>query len=101
MAANIPGQISPDGAYYWDGQQWVTTLSKDGAHRWNGSTWVPVSAPGMPLPPQPPPAAPAGPVAAVTRRAATSGLAYQLGGPAAWSIVVGFVAILLPIITGA
>jgi hypothetical protein len=29
--------------YYWDGQQWVSTLSHDGRTRWNGSAWVPAS----------------------------------------------------------
>jgi hypothetical protein len=27
--------------FYWDGQQWVSTLSPDGRSRWNGTTWVP------------------------------------------------------------
>ena len=35
-------KLSDDGLYYWDGQQWVTTLSRDGRSRWNGVTWVPV-----------------------------------------------------------
>lgn len=34
--------MSEDGLYYWDGAQWVTTMSHDGRSRWNGSTWVPV-----------------------------------------------------------
>jgi hypothetical protein len=34
-------KISPDGMYYWDGQQWLSTLSRDGQHRWNGEAWVP------------------------------------------------------------
>jgi hypothetical protein len=33
--------MSPDGMYYWDGQQWLSTLSHDGRNRWNGSAWVP------------------------------------------------------------
>ena len=36
--------MSDDGLYYWDGQQWVTTLSHDGRSRWNGTAWVPVAA---------------------------------------------------------
>ena len=27
--------------YYWDGQQWLSTLSHDGRTRWNGSAWIP------------------------------------------------------------
>jgi hypothetical protein len=34
-------RLSPDGMYYWDGQQWVSTLSHDGRTRWNGTAWVP------------------------------------------------------------
>jgi hypothetical protein len=30
--------------YYWDGQQWLSTLSHDGRSRWNGSAWVPTGA---------------------------------------------------------
>jgi hypothetical protein len=29
--------------YYWDGQQWVSTLSPDGKWRWNGISWVPMT----------------------------------------------------------
>jgi hypothetical protein len=38
----VSTQISPDGMYYWDGTNWVVTLSLDGRWRWNGTTWVPV-----------------------------------------------------------
>jgi hypothetical protein len=34
-------RLSPDGMYYWDGQQWVSTLSHDGRSRWNGTSWIP------------------------------------------------------------
>ena len=34
-------RLSPDGMYYWDGQQWVSTLSHDSRSRWNGTAWVP------------------------------------------------------------
>jgi len=37
----VSAQISPDGMFYWDGQQWVSTLSPDGRSRWNGTAWVP------------------------------------------------------------
>jgi hypothetical protein len=26
--------------FYWDGQQWLSTLSADGRTRWNGTEWV-------------------------------------------------------------
>jgi hypothetical protein len=34
-------RLSPDGMYYWDGAQWVSTLAHDGRSRWNGTAWVP------------------------------------------------------------
>lgn len=37
-------RLSPDGMYYWDGRQWVSTLSHDGRSRWDGTQWVPVQA---------------------------------------------------------
>jgi hypothetical protein len=41
--------------YYWDGRQWLSTLSHDGRTRWNGSAWVPAeNIPGEPTY-QPPP----------------------------------------------
>jgi len=105
MALNTPGQLSPDGAYYWDGQQWVTTLSKDGAHRWNGSAWVPVAAAAgadaadpatPPIAPQPvirTAATPYGPPVAQPAR----GLGFQFGGSAAWSIGFGLASLLAPL----
>jgi len=35
-----PGQLSPDGHHYWDGQRWMPTLSADGRWRWDGATWI-------------------------------------------------------------
>lgn len=47
-------RLSPDGMYYWDGQQWLSTLSHDGRFRWNGSSWVPTGqVPGSTLQYQP------------------------------------------------
>jgi hypothetical protein len=37
----MSARLSPDGMYYWDGQQWVSTLSHDGRSRWNGTAWIP------------------------------------------------------------
>ena len=37
----MSARLSPDGMYYWDGQQWVSTLSHDGRTRWSGTAWVP------------------------------------------------------------
>lgn len=91
MSAYAPGQLSPDGSYYWNGQQWVSTLSPDGAHRWDGSAWVPSG-------PQQPAAATAGHNAAASA-ARPSTLAWQFGGTAAWSIGFGAAAILVPLLT--
>ena len=44
-------KISPDGMYYWDGQQWVSTLSHDGRSRWDGTQWVPLQASPAAAPP--------------------------------------------------
>jgi len=41
-------RLSEDGLYYWDGRQWISTLSPDGRSRWNGYAWVPV-APMAPM----------------------------------------------------
>jgi len=58
MAAQSGGpQISPDGRWWWDGQQWQSLYSPDGSHRWDGKAWVPVAA-AVAVPPRP--AAPAG-----------------------------------------
>jgi hypothetical protein len=46
-------QYSPDGRYFWDGQQWVPVappppavqLSPDGRYSWDGQQWVPVASP--------------------------------------------------------
>jgi sensor c-di-GMP phosphodiesterase-like protein len=41
----LPGtqpQFSRDGNWWWDGRQWIATLSPDGRHRWTGSAWAPV-----------------------------------------------------------
>jgi len=35
-----PGQVSPDGHHYWDGQRWMPTLSADGRWRWDGANWI-------------------------------------------------------------
>jgi small-conductance mechanosensitive channel len=36
-----PGQLSPDGKWYWDGIQWAASMSPDGRFRWNGTEWLP------------------------------------------------------------
>jgi hypothetical protein len=51
----VSARLSPDGMYYWDGQQWVSTLSHDGRSRWNGSAWVPSGQAGPPAGYQPAP----------------------------------------------
>jgi hypothetical protein len=37
-------RLSEDGLYYWDGRQWISTLSPDARSRWNGYAWVPVAS---------------------------------------------------------
>ncbi|MDT4899581.1 MAG: putative peptidoglycan binding domain [Pseudonocardiales bacterium] len=61
------GELSPDGAHQWDGQQWqpvndpqqaadaaadggVGQLSEDGQYRWNGQDWLPVDGEGAGAP---------------------------------------------------
>jgi hypothetical protein len=39
-------RLSEDGFYYWDGRQWISTLSPDGRSRWNGHAWVPAAPMG-------------------------------------------------------
>ncbi|MDQ6741971.1 MAG: hypothetical protein M3Z97_03550 [Candidatus Dormibacteraeota bacterium] len=45
--------LSPDGAYTWNGREWVPnvastpTVSPDGRYIWNGREWVPNVAPGL------------------------------------------------------
>ncbi|MHB8587799.1 MAG: hypothetical protein ACYDA0_02975 [Candidatus Dormibacteraceae bacterium] len=50
----MSARLSPDGMYYWDGQQWVSTLSHDGRSRWNGTTWISTGAAYGPVPSQQP-----------------------------------------------
>lgn len=40
------GQLSPDGFWWWDGQQWVSAISPDRLWRWDGVRWVVNDAPG-------------------------------------------------------
>jgi len=42
-------RLSEDGFYYWDGRQWISTLSPDGRSRWNGHAWVPVAPMAAPV----------------------------------------------------
>jgi len=44
----MSARLSPDGMYYWDGTQWVSTLAHDGRSRWNGTAWVPTAQAGVP-----------------------------------------------------
>jgi hypothetical protein len=45
--------ISPDGRYWWDGQQWQSLFTPDGMHRWNGQQWIPLATPFDQPPPAP------------------------------------------------
>src|SRR5713226_2859647 len=71
--------------YYWDGTNWVSTLSHDGRSRWNGATWMPVAG-GAP---------PAAYQAAVSRVATswTKPLQYAVAG---WYALSGLYALSLP-----
>jgi len=40
---NQPGQLSPDGTTYWNGNAWLTTLAPDSRTRWSGTSWDPVA----------------------------------------------------------
>ena len=42
MSAQPPGQLSPDGKWYWDGKEWASATSPDGRFRWNGREWTSV-----------------------------------------------------------
>lgn len=107
MSANSPGQLSPDGAYYWNGQQWVSTLSPDGAHRWNGTAWVATAPQPPPMPAGMPaagvpgmaPAPPggAGAIAVARPPVNRSGLGFQFSGNAGWSIGFGLASMLAPL----
>ena len=80
-------RLSPDGMYYWDGQQWVSTLSHDGRTRWNGSAWVSTGQAQAPAGFQP-----AGPV---TREPTSWTRPLQIA-VAAWYALEGIYALTLP-----
>jgi hypothetical protein len=39
-------QLSSDGNWRWDGEQWKSTISPDGHYRWNGTAWEPIPPAG-------------------------------------------------------
>ena len=43
LEARTRSGLSPDGCWYWDGSQWLSTTSPDGTWRWSGLQWVPAS----------------------------------------------------------
>lgn len=69
MAMPQPGTppLSPDGRYWWDGQQWQPLFTPDGMQRWNGQQWIQLATPFDQPPPTPvaPVAVPPTPVAPV------------------------------------
>lgn len=40
----MPGELSPDRNFYWDGQRWISATSPDGAWRWDGGAWRPAAS---------------------------------------------------------
>lgn len=46
----MTGQLSPDGAHYWDGRQWQPSASADGRWRWDGAQWLARSTAAQPGP---------------------------------------------------
>lgn len=70
--------------YYWDGAQWVSTLSPDRRFRWDGSSWVPVSSGPSVFSPQP------------TRREPTSWTQPLQYAVAAWYAISGLLSLSLP-----
>jgi trimeric autotransporter adhesin len=38
-ASPVQGGFSPDAAWWWDGTQWVPTVTPDGRWRWDGRGW--------------------------------------------------------------
>jgi hypothetical protein len=55
--------FSPDGLWWWDGNQWRSALSPDGRWRWDGRSWVPTY---QGAPPRAPGGAGAGTAVAIT-----------------------------------
>lgn len=47
------GELSPDGHFYWDGQEWKSSLSPDRQYQWDGSAWIPVAETRVPHAPVP------------------------------------------------
>jgi hypothetical protein len=83
----VSTRLSPDGMYYWDGQQWVSTLSHDGRTRWNGTAWVSSGQAQAPSGYQP-----AGPAS----RQPTSWTRPLQIAVAAWYAIQGLYALTLP-----
>lgn len=82
----MSSRFSPDGMYYWDGVQWLSTLSPDGRYRWDGTAWQPVawaSPPGLGM--QPP-----------VQRAPTSWTAPLQYAVTAWYVISAAVSLSLP-----
>ena len=84
-------KLSEDGLYYWDGRQWISTLSPDGRLRWNGYARVPVA-------PMAPTAAPAYPhhQQPATVRVPTPWTKPMQYAVAAWYALSGLYALSIP-----
>ena len=73
--------------FFWDGRQWVTTLSTDGRSRWDGTAWVPTGSAYGP---------PAYQASRVSSREPTSWTRPLQLAVAGWYVVEGIYALSLP-----
>jgi len=83
----VSAQLSPDGMFYWDGRQWMSTLSPDGRVRWNGTAWLPTGRAHVP---------PQYQATGRTSRAATSWTRPLQLAVAGWYALEGAYALALP-----
>ncbi len=83
----MSAQLSPDGMFYWDGRQWMSTLSPDGRVRWNGTAWLPTGRAYVP---------PQYQATGRTSREATSWTRPLQLAVAGWYVLEGVYALTLP-----
>ena len=99
------GELSPDGAHYWDGNRWQSAFSADRQWHWDGARWTAVDVRPGPAPStaiavaQPAPPVYSAPVMVI--RPATNSLAVVslVAGIISW-FMCPFVGGILAVITG-